>query len=67
MNMAESDGVGGGGGGDCKDGTVKRLLHLRFKWSYKLSNPNARRAFAHLKEAFSKAPILPHFDLEGHI
>ena len=29
--------------------------------------PNARRAFIELRQAFTKAPILRHFDPERHI
>ena len=30
-------------------------------------NPGARKAFKYLKQAFIKAPILQHFDLESYI
>ena len=29
--------------------------------------PNAKQAFTQLRQAFTKAPILQHFDLERHI
>ena len=50
-----------------EDGMVKRSP--RFKSSNKAGYliPKARLTFAQLRKAFTKAPILQHFDLECHI
>ena len=66
--MAESDEVDGGGGGDCENKTVK--WSPRSKNSNRATgylNPDARQAFTQLRQVFTRAPILQHFDLEYHI
>ena len=67
--MAEDAEVGSVSGGDCKDKTVKRLL-LTFRKSNGSTSYltlKARLAFIQLKKAFTKAPILWHFDLKCYI
>ena len=73
MDVAESDeisssGGSGGGGNNCEDGTVKKLLrskNLNKATGYLTSN--ARQTFIKLKQVFTKALILQHFDSEYHI
>ena len=68
MNVAESDKVGTiDNGGDCENETVKRSpsKNLNGATGYLISE--ARLMFTRLKKAFTKAPILRHFDLEYHI
>ena len=67
MDLAEVDEVSLGGGGDYEDETAKRLLSKNLNGVTGYSTPNAIRAFTQLKQAFTKAPILRHFDLECHI
>ena len=67
MDVAESDEVGGGGD-DCKNGTVKRSPRSQnLNGGTDYLTPNARQAFTQLRQAFTKALILRHFDLECHI
>ena len=57
------------GGGDCEDKMVERLpltsKNLNGAMSY--LTPSAKQAFTQLRQAFTKAPILWHFDQECHI
>ena len=58
-----------GGIGDHEDQTIERLL-LRSQNSNRAIGylmPNAKQAFIQLSQAFTKAPILQHFDPECHI
>ena len=66
--MAESDKVGGGSGGNCEDGMVKRSTRSKnSSGATGYLTPNARQAFTQLRQAFTKAPMLRHFDSEYHI
>ena len=71
MYMAESDevdGDNGGDSGDCKNKMVKRSP--RSKNSNKALaylTANTRRTFTQLRQAFTKALILRHFDPKCHI
>ena len=67
--MAEDVEVGSVGGGDWGDETVKRspLTSKNSNGATDLLTPGAKRAFTQLRQAFTKAPILQHFDLECHI
>ena len=59
MDVADSDAVNSGGGGDCKDETVEKLLctkNLNGVISY--LTPNARQVLTQLRKTFTKAPIL---------
>ena len=64
---AEVDSIGGGG--DCEDETVKRspLTSKNSNGATGYLSPNAQRAFTQLRQAFTKAPILQHFDPKCHI
>ena len=68
IDMAESDEFGIGSGGDYKDGTVKRSTrskNLNRAIGYLTSD--AGRAFIQLRQAFTKALILWHFDPKCYI
>ena len=67
--MAEDAEVGGVGGGDCEDETVERspLTSKNSNGATGYLTPDAKRAFTQLRQAFTKAPILRHFDPECHI
>ena len=65
--MVEVDEFGVGGGGDCEDKTVERSPSKNLNGAIDYLTPNARQALTQLKQAFTKAPILRHFDLECHI
>ena len=66
MDVAEVDEIGVSGGGDREDETVgKSPKNLNGATGY--LTPNARQAFTQLRQAFTKAPILRHFDLKCHI
>ena len=67
--MAENAEVVSVDGGDCDDETVERLP-LTSKNSNEATGyltPGAKQAFTQLTQAFTKAPILWHFDSECHI
>ena len=69
-SMAEDVEVGNiGGGGDCKDKTVKRsaLTSKNSNGATGYLTPSAKRAFIQLRQAFTKASIFRHFDPECHI
>ena len=58
-----------GAGGDYEDEMIERSL-LTSKNSNRATGyliPDAKRAFTKLRQAFTKALILKHFDLECHI
>ena len=66
--MAENAEVGSIGG-DCENKTVERSP-LRSKNSNRATGyltPDAKQAFTQLRQAFTKATILQHFDPEYHI
>ena len=67
LDVAEVDEVGVGGGGDCEDETVGRSPSKNSNGATGYLTPDARRAFTQLRQAFTKAPILQHFDPECHI
>ena len=67
LDVAQVDEVGIGGGGDCEDETVGRSLSKNLNRTTDYLTPNARRAFTKLRQAFTKAPILHHFDPKCHI
>ena len=66
--MAEDAEVGSIGG-DCKDETVERspLTSKNSNGATGYLTPDAKRAFTQLRQAFTEAPILRHFDPECHI
>ena len=67
--IAEDAEVGGVGGGNCEDETVKRSP-LSSKNSNRATGsltPGAKLAFIQLREAFTEAPIFRYFDSECHI
>ena len=68
-SVAEDVEVGSIDGGDCKDETVERspLIFKNSNGATGYLTPNAKRAFTQLRQAFTKAPILRHFDSECHI
>ena len=53
--------------GDCEDETVETSPFKNLNKATSYLTPNARQAFTQLKQAFTKALILEHFDLECHI
>ena len=67
--VAEDAEVGSIGGGDCKDKTVKRspLASKNLNRATGYLTLNAKQAFTQLRQAFTKAPIIRHFDPECHI
>ena len=67
IDVAESDKVGGGDGGDCKDGIGKRSpCSKNSNGATSYLTPDARRTFTQLKQTFTEAPILQYFDPEYH-
>ena len=67
MDVFEVDKVGIRDGGDCKDETVRRSPSKNSNGATSYLALNARQAFTQLRHAFSKAPILYHFDPKCHI
>ena len=67
MDVAEVDEIGVSGGGDYEDGTVGRSPSKNLNGATGYLTPDARQAFTQLRQAFTKAPILRHFDPEYHI
>ena len=69
LSVAEDAEVGSIGGGNCKDETVRRssLISKNLNGATSYLTPNAKWAFTKLRQAFTKAPILQHFDSECHI
>ena len=68
--MAEDVEVGSiAGSGTCKDEMVERspLKSKNLNGAIVYQTPNTKQAFTQLWQAFIKAPILWHFDLERHI
>ena len=64
--MAEDAEVGSIGGGDCEDETIEKspLTSKNSNGATGFLTPGAKRAFTQLKEVFTEAPILRHFDPE---
>ena len=67
MDVLEVDEFGIGDGCDGEDETVGRLPSKNLNGATIYLTPDARRAFTQLRQAFTKAPILQHFDPEYHI
>ena len=67
MDVAEVDEVGVGVGGDCEDETARRSPSKNLNGATGYLTPNARQAFTQLRQAFTKAPILRHFNSKCHI
>ena len=67
--MAEDAEVGSISGGDRKDETVERwlLISKNLKRAIGCLTPDTKQVFTQLRQVFTKAPILHHFDLEYHI
>ena len=67
--MAEDAEIVSVGGGDCKDETVERspLISKNSNGATGYLTPDAKQAFTQLRQAFTEAPILRHFDPECHI
>ena len=55
--------------GDCKNETVKKspLISKNLNRATGYLTPGAKQAFTQLRQAFTKAPILQHFDSKCHI
>ena len=68
MNVAESSEIGGGGGGNREDETVeKSQCSKNSNRTTHYLTPNARQAFTQLRQTFTEALILQHFDPKCHI
>ena len=67
--VAEDAEVSSIGGSNCEDETVKRspLTSKNSNRAIGYLTPDAKRAFIQLRQVFTKAPILQHFDLECYI
>ena len=67
--VAEDAEVGSIGGGNYEDKTVKRspLTSKNLNGATGYLTPKAKQAFTQLRQAFTKAPILRHFDPKCHI
>ena len=66
IDVAEID-EAGVGGGDCEDKTVERSPSKNSNRAMGYLTPNARRVFIQMRQAFTKALILWHFNPECHI
>ena len=55
------------GGGDYEDETVGKSLSKNLNGATSYLTPNARQTFIQLRQAFTKALILQHFNPESHI
>ena len=67
--VAEDTEIGSIGSGDCEDETVKRspLTSKNSNGATGYLIPNAKQVFTQLRQTFTEAPILRHFDPECHI
>ena len=67
--MAEDAEVSSVGGGNCEDKMVKKLplTSKNSNGAMGYLTPSAKRAFTQLRQAFTKAPILQHFDQNCHM
>ena len=67
--MAENTKFDSVSSGDCEDKTVERspLISKNLNGATSYLTLKARLAFTQLRKAFTKAPILQHFDLKCHI
>ena len=67
MDLAEVDEVGVGDNGDCEDKTFGRSPLKNSNGATGYLIPNTRQTFTQLRQAFTKASILQHFDLKCHV
>ena len=67
MDVAEVDNVGISDSSNHEDETVGRSLSKNSNGVTGYLTPDAKQAFTQLRQAFIKALILRHFDLECHI
>ena len=68
--MAEDVELGSiGSGGDCEDKTVEKspLISKNLNGATSYLTPGTKQIFTQLRQAFTKAPILWHFDSECYI
>ena len=63
----DSEVVGNSGGNEGKSAKSDFTKPVRGAEEPSFLTPNARRAFTQLRQAFTEAPILRHFDPERHI
>ena len=67
-NVAESDKLCGSGGSDCENRTVEKSICSKdLNEATDYLTPDTRQAFTQLRQVFTKALILRHFDLECQI
>ena len=68
-SIVEDAEVGSVGGGDCEEEMVKRspLTSKNSNRATGYLTPGAKQAFTQLRQAFTKALILRHFDPKYHI
>ena len=67
INVAEKDEIGIGGDGNCKNEIDKKLPSKNLAKAMNYLTSDARQTFTQLKQAFTKAPILQHFDPKYYI
>ena len=67
IDVAEVDEFEVGGANDCEDETVRRSLSKNLNRATGYLTPNVKQTVTQLGQAFTKALILQHFDLECHI
>ena len=67
MDVAKVDKVGVDGGSDYKEKMVGRSLSKNLNGATGYLTLDARQAFTQLRQTFTKAPILRHFDPKCHI
>ena len=67
LSLMAEDAEVGSGDDDCDNETIKKSPSKNLNGATGYLTPDARQAFTQLRQAFTKAPILQHFDLECHI
>ena len=68
IDVVESDEIGNGSGGDCKNRMVKKSLRSKnLNRATVYLTPDIRQSFTQLRQLFTEIPILQHFDLECYI
>ena len=69
LSMVEDAEVGSVGSGDCEDGIIKKspLISKNLNGATSYLTPKAKLAFTQWRKAFTKAPILQHFDPQCYI
>ena len=67
IDVAEVDEVGVGGVSDCENEMVGRSPSKNSNRAIGYLTSDVRRVFTQLRQVFTKAPILQHFDPEYHI